>query len=118
MTIIEKIKFVDIAYQVSSLRRLFLINVFTGTKYFSSLLQTGDIRVPTLSHSVAPSVRCVSIANAICKCTYIFNNSCLSVKSLLRSIFPCFLSLLSLFFVRFVLVLYYLLLLFVCVLTL
>jgi hypothetical protein len=71
---------------------LFLINVFSDTKYCPSVLETVSIRVPTrnirnfttfsCSFSHCLTARCISAANAVCKSTDIFSKSCFSLKSL------------------------------------
>jgi hypothetical protein len=71
---------------------LFLINDFSGTKHFPSVLETVGIRVPTrnmgnfntfsCSFSHSPLARCLSAAIAVCKSTDICSQSYLSVKSL------------------------------------
>jgi hypothetical protein len=58
---------------------LFLIHVFSGTKYCPSVLETDGLRVRTpnicnfdmftCSSSHCPSARCVSTANAVCTLT-------------------------------------------------
>jgi hypothetical protein len=69
---------------------LFLINGFSDTKYCPPLswkqstfvFPLGTYRYVTLPPSVAPSARCVSAENAVCKSTDIFSKSFLSLKSL------------------------------------
>jgi hypothetical protein len=88
--ILEKIKL-----QTLHIRRhfdaSFLLNVFTGSKYYLSVFEAVSIHAPTRNvrsfttfscfFSQCSSTRCVSTAAAVCKCTDVFDTSCLSVKS-------------------------------------
>jgi hypothetical protein len=79
---------------------LFLINIFSGTKCCSSVLETVGLRVPTRNmhnfnmftcpSSHCPSARCVSTANAVGTFTDVFRNSCSRVKSLTGPFFFVF----------------------------
>jgi hypothetical protein len=63
----------------------FLINVFKGKISCSSVFDTVSLHIPTRSirdyttftvhrnFKVSPSARCVSAANAVCRCIDIFN---------------------------------------------
>jgi hypothetical protein len=76
------------------------LNIFTGTKYCPSMLETVGIRVPTrgvrnftmfsCSFGHCPKARCVSVANAVCKCANTINNSYLSVRTLVDPFFFVF----------------------------
>jgi hypothetical protein len=106
-SILEKLNLQTLHIRHCHFDALFLINVFSSTKYYPSVLETVSIHVPTqnihnfamfsCSFSHCPSARYVSAANAVCKSTDIFNNSCLSVKSLTDYFFPCVMLLLLLF---------------------
>jgi hypothetical protein len=78
----------------------FLINIYSGTKWCPSVLETVGLPVPTrnirnftmftCSSSHFPSSRCVSAANVVCKHRDNFDTSCFIVKSLNWSIFSIF----------------------------
>jgi hypothetical protein len=90
--LLEKLNFLTLHKRRRHSDALFLINVFSGAKCCSSVLETVGIRVPTrnirnftpfcCSPSHCPSARCVSAANAVCKCTDIFRNSGLNINNL------------------------------------
>jgi hypothetical protein len=90
--ILEKLNLLTLHNRRRHFDALFLINVISDVKYSPSVLERVGIRVPTrnirnfntfsCSFSHCPSARCVSGANAVCKCTDIYSKSFLSVKSL------------------------------------
>jgi hypothetical protein len=83
-TLLEKLNLQTLHIRRRHLDAAFLINVFRGTKYCPSVLETVGIRVPTrnirnftmfnCSSNHCPSARRVSAANAVCKFTDNFNN--------------------------------------------
>jgi hypothetical protein len=98
--ILEKFNLQTLHIRCRHFNNLFLINVFSGTKYCPSVFETVGIRVLTrkirnfttfsCSFSHCPSARRVSVANVACKYTDTDNNSCWSVINLSWSIFLCF----------------------------
>jgi hypothetical protein len=78
-TIMDKLNLQTLHIRRRHLDALFSVNVFCGTKYCPSVLETVGVRVPTrnmrnfttfpCSFSHCPSARCVSAANAVCKST-------------------------------------------------
>jgi hypothetical protein len=101
-SILEKLNLQTLHIRRRHSDALFLISVFNVAKFraplsskqsaFVVLLGTNGRNFTkfTYSYSHCPSPRCVPAANAVCKCTNIFNNLCLSVKSLSCSIFFVF----------------------------
>jgi hypothetical protein len=83
--ILEKLNVQTLHIRRRHFDALFLINVFRGTKYYPSDLETVAIRVPTrnirnfttfsYSFSHCHSATCVSAPNAVYKSTDIFSKS-------------------------------------------
>jgi hypothetical protein len=92
-TILEKLNLQKPHISCRHSDALFLINIYNGAKCCPCPLEAVDTHVPardvgnfsrfSCSFSHCLSIRSVSAKNDVCKCTDIFNNSCLSLKSCL-----------------------------------
>jgi hypothetical protein len=87
----EKLNFQTLHIRRRHSDALFLINLFSGAKYCSSVLSTVGIRVPARNirnftmfncpSSHRPLAICVSAAKVVCKYTDIFRNSGLYINN-------------------------------------
>jgi hypothetical protein len=87
--ILVRLNFLTLYLRRRHLDALFLINVFKGKISCSSVFDIVSLRIPTRSirdyttftvhrnFKVSASARCVSAANAVCRCIDIFNKDCI-----------------------------------------
>ncbi|PNF19683.1 hypothetical protein B7P43_G05097 [Cryptotermes secundus] len=91
-SILDKLNLQTLDVRRRHIDALFLINVFRGTTYCSSVLDAVGLRVPSrnirnfstfsCSFSRCPTARCVVAANFVCELVDIFSKSSLSLNCL------------------------------------